>query len=187
MSQNSRVNLVQLSKRLAYVLRHAPWTYELEMDEEGWVPLEQLLDGLHSETRFKEVGRSEIEQLLQDKDSPKVRYQLEGERIRALYGHSLPGKLKKEPGTPPEILYHGTVSRATEGIRRDGLRPMRRQYVHLSLDTEMATIVGSRRGNDLIILKIRAQEASAKGVPFYKGNEHVWLADQVPPEWIEFP
>jgi putative RNA 2'-phosphotransferase len=170
---------------MAYVLRHAPWTYELELDDEGWVPLEQLLEGLHSQPEFQNVERPDIEELL--KDTQKVRYQLDGDRIRALYGHSIPGKLKKEPATPPDILYHGTVSRFIEAIKQNGLRPMRRQYVHLSVDTAMANLVAGRRGNDIIILQIRAKEASEQGLPFYIGNEHVWLADQVPPEWIVFP
>ncbi len=36
-----------LSKEISYALRHAPWEYELEMDEEGAVPVVQLLDALH--------------------------------------------------------------------------------------------------------------------------------------------
>lgn len=32
--------LEELSKEISYALRHAPWEYELEMDQEGWVPVE---------------------------------------------------------------------------------------------------------------------------------------------------
>ena len=35
--------LEKLSKEISYALRHAPWEYELEMDEEGLVPIAQLL------------------------------------------------------------------------------------------------------------------------------------------------
>ena len=35
--------LERLSKEISYALRHAPWEYELEMDEEGLVPIAQLL------------------------------------------------------------------------------------------------------------------------------------------------
>lgn len=31
---------MDLSREISYALRHAPWEYELEMDEEGWVPVE---------------------------------------------------------------------------------------------------------------------------------------------------
>ncbi len=38
----------------------------------------------------------------------KQRYETAGGRIRALYGHSLPGKLVCTPATPPAELFHGT-------------------------------------------------------------------------------
>lgn len=34
------MNYVQLSKEISYALRHAPWEYELELDEEGFVDAE---------------------------------------------------------------------------------------------------------------------------------------------------
>ncbi len=180
------MNDTQLSKMLAYVLRHAPWEYELELDDEGWVPVAQLLEGLRSEAAFRNVTQADLEKVVNGQ-TVKRRYEMAGERIRALYGHSIPGKLKKTPGQPPEFLYHGTVSRAIASIRQSGLKPMSRQYIHLSIDTAMAKLVGSRRGNDVIILKIKAGEAAAHQVAFYEGNEHVWLADAVAPEWIIFP
>lgn len=39
--------LTELSKEISYALRHAPWEYELEMDEAGWIPVGQLLDALN--------------------------------------------------------------------------------------------------------------------------------------------
>ena len=41
------MDYTMLSKEISYALRHVPWEYELEMDDQGWVPLKQLLiDGL---------------------------------------------------------------------------------------------------------------------------------------------
>ncbi len=34
---------IALSKTIAHALRHAPWLYELELDGEGWVPLDSLV------------------------------------------------------------------------------------------------------------------------------------------------
>ncbi len=39
----------RLSKTISHALRHEPWIYELELDSEGWVPVSQLLESLHSE------------------------------------------------------------------------------------------------------------------------------------------
>lgn len=170
---------------MSHALRHAPWEYELELDDEGWVSVEQLLEGLHELPHFQNVTRSDFEQVI--RDSSKSRFELKDERIRALYGHSVPGKLSKQEGTPPDTLYHGTQQRFISAIRQSGLKPMSRQYVHLSVDTTMANTVGSRRGNQTVILQIKAGEAAKHGVKFYEGNAQVWLADFVPPEWIIFP
>lgn len=37
---------VDLSRAVSHALRHEPWLYELELDDEGWVPVEQLLTAL---------------------------------------------------------------------------------------------------------------------------------------------
>ncbi len=97
----------KLSKTVSYALRHALWEYELELDDEGWAPLEQLLRGLRSNPLFSDIGREHLLEMI--KTSQKVRHEIQGERIRALYGHSIPGKLKKKCSVPPHILFHGTV------------------------------------------------------------------------------
>ena len=79
----------------------------------------------------------------------KRRHEVVGDRIRALYGHSLPGKLRRETAKPPAMLFHGTSPEAAEKILREGLKPMRRQYVHLSVSdrlrmTEPAPIRSTR-------------------------------------------
>ena len=43
--ERNMMNHEKLSKEVSYALRHAPWEYEFEMDEEGWVNTEQLLRG----------------------------------------------------------------------------------------------------------------------------------------------
>lgn len=85
-------------------------------------------------------------------------------------------------------------ARLTESSQRNdmtserlSLRSMRRQYVHLSVDRETARVVGARRRGEVAILAIRAAEAADHGVTFYAGNDQVWLADAIPPEWIVFP
>jgi putative RNA 2'-phosphotransferase len=115
----------------------------------------------------------------------KKRYELQDGRIRALYGHSTPQRLLKAPAAPPGVLYHGTSPEAVERIGREGLKPMRRQYVHLSVDTATARQVGLRKAEAPVILRIRAEAAHAGGVAFYRGNDLVWLADAIPPAFID--
>ena len=39
----------KLSKEISYALRHSPWEYELELDIEGWVDINQLIKSLHKD------------------------------------------------------------------------------------------------------------------------------------------
>lgn len=176
---------VRLSKAASHALRHAPWLYELELDDEGWTPVDDLLDGLRGRRQWRDLTLADIKDMVRTSD--KQRFELRGRLIRARYGHSLPGKLKRTPARPPDMLYHGTSQQALDAIRTAGLMPMRRQYVHLSVEMDMAKQVARRKGQHTVILTIRAGEAHAQGVPFYEGNHIVWLADAIPPLFIVFP
>jgi putative RNA 2'-phosphotransferase len=35
-----------LSRLVSHALRHQPWLYELELDDEGWVPIDQLIEAI---------------------------------------------------------------------------------------------------------------------------------------------
>ena len=98
--------------------------------------------------------------------------------------HSVDTVIQKEEAAPPEILYHGTTHKAIESIMNEGLKPMNRQYVHLSTDVETAKLVGSRRDKDPIILTINAKKAYDDGIKFYIGNDKIWLSDPLPTKYI---
>lgn len=173
----------KLSKEISYALRHAPWEYELEMDEEGWVPVEQLLDDLHRVSDWKDVTQADIQKMIDVSD--KKRHEIIGRRIRAFYGHSIPMKISKTQSIPPEVLYHGTARRFMKSIMENGLSPQSRQYVHLSQDIETAQCVGKRHDDKPCILIIDSLRAWNDGITFYYGNEKVWLADSVPSIYIK--
>jgi putative RNA 2'-phosphotransferase len=175
--------LNELSKNISYALRHAPWEYELELDHEGWVDVEKLLLVFRKKKEWVDINVSDLIEMINQ--SSKKRHELKDGKIRALYGHSTSNKLIKQPAEPPQILYHGTSPEVAEIVFNTGLKPMNRQYVHLSVDTETAKQVGYRKSSSPKLLIIRAKEAYLEGVHFYIGNEHVWLADGVPPKYID--
>lgn len=176
------VDAVELSRAISHALRHEPWLYELELDDEGWVPLEDLIQALRTEKpEWASITTTEVGKMIAHSD--KTRHELRDGRIRALYGHSFPGRLLKEPAAPPNLLYHGTSPRAAGIIQTEGLKPMSRHYVHLSTDIDTARRVGMRKAKLPVIVAVRACEAYEHGVQFYRGNDHVWLADPVPPEF----
>lgn len=173
----------QVSKVVAHALRHEPWQYELELDAEGWVPVSELLDALHSHgPAWAHLQVADLARMIEA--ATKRRYELDGDRIRALYGHSVPGRLAKEEGVPPDVLFHGTSPEAWALIRDGGLVPMRRQYVHLSATPDVALLVGRRKASRPLLLLVDAGGATRDGVRFYRGNDQVWLADAVPARYL---
>ena len=47
------MDYIDLSKEISYALRHAPWEYELEMDEAEFVSLAQLFCAINEEERYQ--------------------------------------------------------------------------------------------------------------------------------------
>ncbi|MGG3839450.1 RNA 2'-phosphotransferase [Paenibacillus dendritiformis] len=176
------IDVFKLSKEISYALRHAPWEYELELDEEGWVSLEQLLQTLRLDQRWESVNEQDIRNMMEAAD--KQRFEVAEGKIRALYGHSVPRKIVKQAETPPPVVYHGTARRFAAQILDEGLRPMGRQYVHLSADKETAMLVGKRRDAAPVLLKVDAETARNEGIMFYPGNHTIWLSDFIPPKYI---
>lgn len=175
---------VALSKVMSHALRHQPWLYELELDDEGWVPVANLVSAIRGQDGlWADVTESDLEEVV--RASPKIRYEIRGEKIRALYGHSLPGRLSRQQVNPPLLLFHGTSPEASERILQQGLRPMGRQYVHLSTEAKTAVEIGRRKSSTPVVLQVRAAEASAAAVAFFRGNEFVWLADHVPASFLQ--
>ena len=178
------MNYAQLSRTLAHALRHHPEEYGLKMASGGWVPVEAIIESFRRlRPDWRELTRANIEEMIAE--SPKQRYEIEGGRIRAMHGHSVDAEIVFEAQAPPEILYHGTSPEAAEVIHKEGLKPMTRQQVHLSPDIGMAVQVGKRHCEKPIILRVRALEAHCAGFQFSKPNKSVWLADEVPAEFIE--
>lgn len=178
------MDYVALSKEVSYALRHAPWEYELELDEKGFVPVEQLLAALNESSGWERpITVDDLNEVI--RTSEKKRHEIAGGKIRALYGHTIPQRIAKEAAEPPAVLYHGTANRFLGTILREGLKPMARQYVHLSADIDTAKRVGSRRDSKPVILEIAAELAANEDLSFYIGNDKVWLADEVPVKYLK--
>jgi putative RNA 2'-phosphotransferase len=112
------------------------------------------------------------------------RFELEGSRIRARYGHSLAQLIHYDPCTPPPVLYHGASRDRLPSIHQEGLKPMERQYVHLSLERKTAIRIGARHDERPIVLTINAGDAHAAGVEFYQADAAIYLAKFIPPAFL---
>ena len=143
------------------------------------------MDILQDLPKLRWADRSDVIDLVRHGTGDgKRRFEIHDDRIRALYGHSFDRRIEYKPVRPPVRLYHGTSPEALETIRRQGLRPMGRQYVHLSPDRETAIRVGSRHTHRPVVLTVYAQEADDAGVTFYQPEESIYLAEAIPPDFL---
>ncbi len=71
----------ELSKVLSHALRHEPWLYELELDDEGFTSLDAVLAALRAErAEWRELARADVERMIGS--SSKRRHEIVGERCR---------------------------------------------------------------------------------------------------------
>lgn len=175
---------IKASKFLSLILRHEPERIGLKLGEGGWTDVNELL--LAMRRSGSALTREDLEHIVVTSDKKRFAFSDDGLRIRANQGHSVEVDLQYPPQTPPEILYHGTATRFLDGIRRDGLMKMDRHDVHLSAETKVTLQVGGRHGKPAL-LTIRAGDMHRAGFVFRCSANGVWLVDQVPPQYIEFP
>jgi len=176
-----RHQVIALSKLIAYILQHRPDEFGLVLDEEGFVSLKELQQGIAEEEGWSYVRRSHIMEAVYAGD--RQRFEVNDDRIR----HALIHRMHYEPASPPKILYHGARRRAYPHILQQGLDPMGKQYVHLATSPELAVRMGKRREPDPIVVEIQAQRASENGIIFYQVNPLIYLADHIPPSYITGP
>ena len=177
----SGVDVVGVSKRLSYVLRHRPDSVGLVLDEAGWADVDALLGALAA--HGQPLTRAELEHVVASNDKRRFALDGTGTRIRASQGHSVPVALGYAAEPPPPVLFHGTVERNLPAIEAQGLRPGGRHAVHLSPDAETARRVGARRGRP-VVLRVGAAAMAADGAAFSRSANGVWLVDAVPPRYL---
>lgn len=166
-----------ISKFLSLVLRHQPETIGITLDDAGWTDVDALLNALQQHGR--EVSREELEYVVATNSKKRFAFDEYGGRIRAQQGHSIQTvDLNYEPAEPPPVLFHGTTVKVIDSILCEGLRPMKRQHVHLSADVETAISVGQRHGKP-IVLEVDAAAMYSAGKVFYLTPNGVWLTHNV--------
>jgi putative RNA 2'-phosphotransferase len=175
---------VELSKFLSFVLRHKPDAIGLTLDPQGWVSIDELVTkGNAAGTLF---NRDDLLLVVETNDKKRFSVSADGLSIRAAQGHSVSVELGLSSREPPPVLYHGTATRFVGSILSQGLKPQKRQQVHLSVDRDTAQRVGQRHGTP-VIFKIDALQMHRLGFKFYVADNGVWLTDQVPPEFLALP
>jgi len=177
----------RLSKLMSFILRHSPESVGLKLDEGGWVSIDELVEAIKTRWRNREAYqwlRPEhvLEVVARD---PKGRFEVRDGRIRARYGHNRSVRVSidypRYAGTEP--LYHGTSRRSLARILTEGIKPMNRKFVHLTLSVDEACRVGARHGEP-VVLQVDVECLRREGYEILDASHVVKLVEYVPPKCI---
>ena len=179
----------RFSKFLSLILRHKPEEVGLELMENGWVDLDNLINAINSSAKSEyKVDRQLIEEIVAEDEKQRYSISEDGKLIRANQGHSIENLIMdyKEVSIEdlPNTLYHGTsVANYNKIIESGAIKPMSRQLVHLSKDIETASKVGKRHG-ELVVIEINTESLVNDGHKVFISENGVYLVDEVPVKFI---
>ena len=165
-------HLTYHSKRLAYLLRHSTLPNKV-----GWVKVDVVQNELG-------VSLLDIQKIVHEDTKGRFEFSEDKSSVRALYGHSIDVNLGLEPTIPPPVLYHGTAEKYIDSIMKEGLRPRKRNFVHLSETIDMAKQVGARHGSP-VVLSIDIEAMIRAGYKFYKAQYGIWLTGDILPNFFK--
>lgn len=172
----------KVSKFISGVLRHFPEEYDLRLDNRGWIKTVDLIEVCKE--KYNWIDSEMI--LAVVATDPKGRFEVDGHKIRASYGHSVNHvDLEDNNQAVPDKLYHGTEPSNVDSIMKEGLKPMNRKHVHMTDDIEEARHVAERHCASPVILEIDAEGMLSEGESVTKRSQVIYTSDTVPPNYIE--
>lgn len=172
----------KLSRFLCVVLRHDPSAAGVYVNEHGWAEVDELIEKVAATGR--EISREKLTELVETDSKTRYSFSADGKMIRCNHGHTIPVDLELPAIQPPEFLLHGTGDVNVPSIDQQGLKPVKRMYVHLTDDEQTAVDVGSRHGKP-VLYRVHAGAMARDGYVFYRSASGVWLTDRVPKGYLE--
>jgi len=171
-----------ISKFLSLVLRHKPETIGIQLDQNGWVDVNELID--KSNKYGIQFDRETLNHIVATNSKKRFALNDKLDKIRASQGHSVEIELGYKNQKPPETLFHGTSEKSVQSILNKGLENRNRQHVHLSSDIETAIKVGQRHGKP-VVFEILAEKMYNDKIEFYISENGVWLTNYVPTKYLK--
>lgn len=175
-------DLKKTSIFISLILRHKPEVIGISLDEHGWAGVDELIKGINSTDDYT-VNFDILEEIVLTDSKQRYSFNEDKTKIRANQGHSVNVDVELKEAEPPEQLFHGTGEKFAAAIRKEGLKPQSRLYVHLSKDRETAEKVGARHGKPHIFF-VHSGKMFRAGHKFYLSENGVWLTKSVPPEFL---
>jgi len=186
----------KISKTLSYLLRHGAWKEGLEMREDGFV---KILDILQTRS-ISQLGVTEddINRIVDndEKQRYKVKMILDDEYIRANQGHTLEIQVEMKKvydieDIPTGVAIHGTYFEAIESIMRTGLSRMKRQHIHFAMgEIQNGHVISGMRKNIEVKIYLDIPKLLESGIELFISDNNVILSPgneegMIPPEYFE--
>ena len=178
------VDSVKLSRTMCALLRHGVEGFRV--DSEGWADIGYVAEKLSALLK-KNITESDVVKVAENDSVGRYEIDYRNGRIRALYGHSIPVKIEYRRVGPRDVndeLYHGTVKERLEKILEEGLKPLKRNWVHMYDSFELAVERSRRRRGSPTILIIDAKSL-ASTYKLYRAGKHVYVSKYVPQRFIK--
>jgi putative RNA 2'-phosphotransferase len=176
-----RHDLKKLGKIIEYILLHRPDEFGLFLDDDGALPIKELLWALHEETGWKHIRSGHLKEL--SYSDLHLAFTVEDKLIRP---KSVPSQVTPV-GVPPALLFFAAKRKAYPAILKHGLRPGARLYVPLGTTEEMALRIGKRRDPKPILLTVHASRAHNSGLEFFNCGQLLYLVKSLPPAFMSGP
>lgn len=176
-----KYQLKELGKIIEYILLYRPDEFGLFLDDDGLLPIKELMWALHEEDGWKHVRLNHLRELAYS--GLELAFTFEENHIK-------PKRLAKQTTlatVPPSQLFFAARRKAYPVILKRGLRPGSRPYVPLATSEEMAFRIGRRRDPKPILLTVHAARAHDSGLQFINCGELLYLVKTLPPTFLSGP
>jgi putative RNA 2'-phosphotransferase len=165
---------IRISKTIAFLLRHRPDVGGLQLDEGGFVGIEELAIAVSKLLQFR-VEATLVQMLVVE--GTVRRFEISDGRIRAM------DRSRGNPTAyPPDICYHACTQMQVDRYREQGhVGAPRGRSILLSPDESQAWRAAHRMGGPPRVLYVDASRARRHGVRFYRNKRNgLYMADSIP-------
>jgi 2'-phosphotransferase len=203
-----KIHNQKLSKALSWALRHNANKIGLTIHQDGYVPVQEILDCKHSKLASLKPTLKDIEEVVHDND--KQRFKLDyrprhlfqpveqhdhdekGDDlilcIRANQGHSMSfidpnlllRQLQAEELRSISCIVHGTYHDAWKSIQHQGLSRMNRTHIHFAVGLpNQDHVISGMRASATVYIYVDAVQCANNGITFYESANGVLLSDGI--------
>lgn len=173
--------LKELNKIIEYVLWHRPDEFGLFLNDDGSLPIKELMWALHEEPGWGYVRPDHLKELAYSRLQLTFTVGETHIKAKSVPSHTAPAV------NFPRLLFFAARRKAYPVILKHGLAPGSRAYVPLATTEEMALRIGKRREQEPVMLTVHATQAGESNQPFLCCGELLYLVTTLPPDFLSGP